>query len=70
MIYLLERMYDELQLNPANTHIIGFSLGAHLAGLVGEGLQNKQKMIGRITGMYEIYSILGIQLDMRLYPLR
>lgn len=33
-----------------NTHIIGFSLGAHIAGYAGRAIQKKGFKVGRITG--------------------
>lgn len=36
--------------NPDRMHIVGFSLGAHVAGYAGRGVQNKGVKIGRITG--------------------
>ena len=50
MAHLLTRLVDELHVPASNIHIIGFSLGAHLAGLVGQKLKEKQTEVGRITG--------------------
>ena len=58
MSHLLERMIDELRLPPSNVHVIGFSLGAHLAGLVGQQLKEKGKVLGRITGETQKYLLI------------
>ncbi|XP_076757152.1 pancreatic triacylglycerol lipase isoform X1 [Xylocopa sonorina] len=36
---------------PENIHIIGFSLGAHVAGCASEVLKRKNVLLGRITGL-------------------
>lgn len=38
-------------LDPSNVHIIGFSLGAHIAGYAGRAIQKKKQKVGRITGL-------------------
>lgn len=43
---LLKILRNEYGVDPRNVHIIGHSLGAHIAGYVGERTEN----IGRITG--------------------
>ncbi|KRT83183.1 hydrolase [Oryctes borbonicus] len=47
---LLEQMIN-LGLNPDNIHLIGFSLGAHVAACASEILKDKRILIGRITGL-------------------
>lgn len=44
----------ESGLNPKNIHLIGFSLGAHVAGTASESLKDKNQLIGRITGWFLI----------------
>jgi branched-subunit amino acid ABC-type transport system permease component len=45
---LLEGLNRHLGLPFQNTHVIGFSLGAHVAGFAGAELKN----LSRITGNY------------------
>lgn len=40
-----------LGVDPANIHVIGFSLGAHVAGCASEVLKGKSLLLGRITGL-------------------
>ncbi|XP_053395946.1 pancreatic lipase-related protein 2-like [Mercenaria mercenaria] len=44
---LLQVLRDENGFDPADMHIIGYSLGAHIAGYIGENFAN----IGRISGL-------------------
>ncbi|CAH0556140.1 unnamed protein product [Brassicogethes aeneus] len=41
----------EKGLDPKNIHLLGFSLGAHVAGTASEMLKYKGHLIGRITGL-------------------
>jgi hypothetical protein len=36
--------------DPADIHVIGFSLGAQVAGFIGETLKSNGHKLGRITG--------------------
>jgi hypothetical protein len=38
--------------NPSDIHVIGFSLGAQVAGFVGETLKSYGLKLGRITGKF------------------
>ncbi|EFN84677.1 Pancreatic triacylglycerol lipase [Harpegnathos saltator] len=40
-----------LGISPVDIHVIGFSLGAHVAGCASEILKQKNLMLGRITGL-------------------
>ncbi|KAK4875580.1 hypothetical protein RN001_012002 [Aquatica leii] len=44
---LLKGLINEMGLIPSNIHLIGFSLGAHVAGFAGSDLKN----LSRITGL-------------------
>lgn len=48
--HLLKHLHDHGGVNYADVHIIGHSLGAHIAGLAGHPLTS----IGRITGMVSL----------------
>lgn len=48
----------ESGLNPKNIHLIGFSLGAHVAGTASESLKDKNQLIGRITGSFVMKDVL------------
>ena len=39
-----------LSTKPESIHIVGFSLGAHIAGFAGRAIQQRGFKIGRITG--------------------
>ncbi|XP_039313985.1 pancreatic lipase-related protein 2 [Solenopsis invicta] len=40
-----------LGVDPVDIHIVGFSLGAHIAGCASEVLKRKNLLLGRITGL-------------------
>jgi len=49
---LIKAMSDQVGVKPEFCHIIGHSLGAHLAGYVGNNLKTKYGLtLGRITGL-------------------
>lgn len=48
-LVLLEAVKFGTKLN--DVHIIGFSLGAHVAGCASEVLKSKKLLLGRITGL-------------------
>ncbi|XP_034244260.1 lipase member H-like [Thrips palmi] len=45
----LERLFED-GVDPATTHVVGFSLGAEVAGVTGQELQRRYRL-GRITGL-------------------
>lgn len=45
--------------DPARIHMIGFSLGAHVAGFAGKALKLLDIRVGRITGDYILLRIIG-----------
>lgn len=49
---LLMDMIDQ-GLTPKDIHLVGFSLGAHVAGSASEILKMKGHLMGRITGKYK-----------------
>ena len=48
--YLIEKLRRYRRLPYHRVHIIGFSLGAHVAGFAGRRIREKGNLIGRITG--------------------
>lgn len=48
--YLLQNLRKDLKLDFDRVHIIGFSLGAQIAGFAGQRLREKGHIIARITG--------------------
>lgn len=49
--YLTERLHTKYGLSFNNVHIIGHSLGAHIAGYAGRRLRSNKHPIARITGL-------------------
>lgn len=48
---LLMYLVDNHQADPRNFHLIGFSLGAHVAGFAGKQMRKAKNKIGRISGL-------------------
>jgi hypothetical protein len=44
--------------NPSDIHVIGFSLGAQVAGFIGETLKSYGLKLGRITGEFSSVFIM------------
>ncbi len=51
--YILKNVFQKRKVSHKNVHVIGFSLGAHIAGFSGKRLIKHGYKLGRITG--EIY---------------
>ena len=47
---LLQDLIAEKLQKVENIHLIGFSLGAHLCGIVGKTMKDAGKEVSRITG--------------------
>lgn len=47
----LANFIEKTLVKPERVHIIGFSLGAHIAGVAGDRLKRKQYFLSRITGL-------------------
>ncbi|KAK7074056.1 hypothetical protein SK128_007700, partial [Halocaridina rubra] len=48
--YLIKTLVDKIDLNLKDVHIIGHSLGAHIAGLSSKAIPKSYGKYGRITG--------------------
>ncbi|XP_041484490.1 pancreatic lipase-related protein 2-like isoform X1 [Lytechinus variegatus] len=48
---LIKRFVNEAGANLDNIHVVGHSLGAHIAGYAGEDLAKANMILGRITGL-------------------
>eukprot|EP00795_Rhopilema_esculentum_P004607 gene4607-20879_t len=49
--YLIQRLHKDLRLCFGKVHLIGFSLGAQIAGFAGRRLREKGHIISRISGL-------------------
>lgn len=49
---LIKFLISQTQSSPDFYHIVGFSLGSHIAGYAGSRLQQDGLILGRITGNY------------------
>ena len=50
--HLIEVLHNETGLAYSRVHIIGYSLGAHVAGYAGTALRKRGHPIARITGKH------------------
>jgi len=48
---MIELLHNTTGLSYKDVHVIGFSLGAHVAGYAGNSIRQKGNLIGRITGL-------------------
>lgn len=55
--HLVEALHKEVGLAPSLVHVVGYSLGAHVAGYAGSTLKTKGYRIARITGKFKIPSL-------------
>ena len=52
--YLIQRLHKDLRLCYSKVHLIGFSLGAQVAGFAGRRLREKGHIISRISGLCHV----------------
>ena len=60
--HLIEVLHSEVGLAYSSVHIIGYSLGAHVAGYAGRSLRKRGHQIARITGKHYFYSKIILSL--------
>ena len=64
---LLIQLHDETGMRFDDVHLIGHSLGAQIAGYVGMHIRDmRQKLIGRISGMYCPVTMVVSYIDLNL----
>ena len=66
--YLIQILNDATGVSTKSVHIIGHSLGAHIAGYTGKRLARKNVTLGRITGMDSdiVLSVIYSNVDCKL----
>ena len=60
---LIKFLISQAQSSPDLYHIVGFSLGSHIAGYAGSRLQQDGIILGRITGKCLLWSAFEFSME-------